>query len=107
MCRGKHQSRNKLTGQFFGGSAPINQDIQSLTETFGLPLGLVDLRDENYISPLQNHLGNYLWSAVHLTVWNLAMIRLLPLLSFQREWVPLRREAREYFGHRHFYLTVL
>ncbi len=39
----------KLTGQFFGGSAPNDPDIQNLAETFGLPLGLVEFRDENYV----------------------------------------------------------
>ncbi len=39
----------KLTGQFFGGSAAKNADVQTLAEAFTLPLGLAELRDDGYI----------------------------------------------------------
>ena len=39
----------KLTGQFFGGSAPMNGDVQQLAESFGLPLGLVELQADGYV----------------------------------------------------------
>lgn len=39
----------KLTGQFFGASAPTSSDVQRLAESFALPLGLVELHDEGYV----------------------------------------------------------
>ena len=39
----------KLTGQFFGGAAPKNGDVQILAESFALPLGLVQLQEDGYV----------------------------------------------------------
>ena len=39
-----------LTGQFFGGAGQNNSDIQKLAETFGLPLGLVEMQDDVFVA---------------------------------------------------------
>ncbi len=39
----------KLTGQFLGGSAAKNSDVQAMAEAFALPLGLVELQDGHYV----------------------------------------------------------
>ena len=39
----------RLTGQLFGGSDPNDAEVQQLAELFALPLGLVELQENNFV----------------------------------------------------------